>query len=214
MRCLTGNSGDNSLVTFLSLYDFFYLMLPTPCNNPISDLFTDLPRDSCFEHEIIWYGLEALLHKEVFGKIKRNKDEGLNPLCKIPVDYHTNGFDRGLGVHLKFLEQEGIIIPKIAYDIRRRREHTVVLFQTDYKNRYLLLDDDNLPKMLAYSLIERHRELRRIDLDDHNLIIDAQCFAKDMWQRCMHDFCIHAGQGRDLAQHRLIARYYDEYMKD
>lgn len=169
---------------------------------------TSRERSYAFEHELLFYGVEALIHYHIMN-MARNISEGKISTDEFVKKYrlifgddpeleYTNVSPQFIG-NLKLLTDDGIFVPQQAYNLPHVRSNGKVrFFDSDYRNR--LSYDGWSNKQLAHTLIDHI--WRPADLQNLELTRQGVEFARDLWQTCIWGFNFYKdGQGKTQPRH-------------
>ena len=167
-----------------------------------------------FEHELMWYGIDALAHYLVMNEAKDLSFDDLSKKFGIgPSRYRTKPFS----VSLQAIQSNGVFIPIHAYsnlDLDRK----IVLFDVDYENCIDSKDWKN--QEYAFKLTGRTWSAK--DFEKPRIVSSGIRFAKDLWQDSVNGFeknqagqsCEDTPQPSNVTElgRKLIA-YYSEIIK-
>lgn len=133
-----------------------------------------------YEHEILWYGIDAVAHTHLMNIARDIPNGNLSVeefIEKYSVEFGSGSYS--FLVSLDGIEADGIFIPQ------QRVHRAVNLFDVDYKNR--LRRDSWVEKNYAGDLINITRWQPRY-LKNSRLIEHGVKFGRDMWQTCVTGF--------------------------
>lgn len=146
-----------------------------------------------YEHEILWYGIEAVAHAHMLQRAKEisegefTREEFLSLFCLDfeEGNHHSMGDSFQFVGPLKNIESSGIFIPQHAYSTEKPR--MIFYFSSDYRNRLRRTDN------ALYYLLDR--KWQPSDLEDKQLITEGIFFARKLWNNCVEHF--HEFKGGD-----------------
>ncbi len=159
---------------------------------------TEWKNSHAFNHEIAWYGVEALACTYIAGKSKEAIREGIS-VEDLVKRYELDNFEGegqkgriggGFTCSVQGLRKDSIFIPRLKDDRR------ISLFDIDHTNKFgsprhpfgsLTTEDvEN-----AFELVDYNRGINSWsykDLRDEEKLRKALKFGKDMWKRCVESF--------------------------
>ena len=140
-----------------------------------------------YEHEMLWYGVEAVAHAHLMRMAKDISDGRLSQekfVEKYGLDFGSK--NSGFVFPLEKIESDGIFIPQQAYwgSDGQRCERKVHFFEHDYINR--VRHDGWIEKEYAMQLIDR--KWQPSDLENPELVQQGIKFGRDMWRTCVEGF--------------------------
>lgn len=156
---------------------------------------TSRERSYAFEHELLFYGVEAVAHYHLMS-MARDISEG-----KISLDEFVKKYGLSFGINpesmypklaspqftgnLTLLANDGIFVPQQAYNLPYvRRSGKIQFFSTDYFNR--TRQDGWVDESFAEELIKR--TWQPTDLQDPELAEKGMRFDRDLWKTCLLGF--------------------------
>ena len=140
-----------------------------------------------YEHEMLWYGIDAVAHAHLMRMAKDISDGKLSQeefVEKYHLDFGSQNY--GFVVPLEKIESDGIFIPQQAYcgSDGQRWERRVHFFNHDYGNR--VRHDGWVEKEYARQLMDR--KWQPSDLENPELFEQGVKFGRDMWRTCVQGF--------------------------
>lgn len=160
-----------------------------------------IEKGSCaYEHEIIWYGIDAVAHVHLMRMAKDISKGRLSKekfIKKYELEFgnknHSFGdWDHGFVVPLEKIESDGIFIPRQAYlnAEGERFDRKVWFFNRDYCNVFLY-NADKYPVRLI------EKKWQPSDFENSELIEQGIKFGKDMWEICVKRFEEYKGKPKE-----------------
>lgn len=148
-----------------------------------------------FEHELLFYGVEAVAHYHLMN-MARGIFEG-----EISIDEFVKKYALSFGINpesmhpqlaspqftgnLTLLANDKIFVPQQAYNLPGvRRSGKVRFLYSDYRNR--MHNDSWTDKASAKALIKRIWQPS--DLQNPELVKQCARFGRDLWQTCVSGF--------------------------
>ncbi len=141
--------------------------------------------DMSFASDILTYGVEAVLHHEVFRRIIKSKNR-LATIKRLGVKKTKDTGDKGIGMNIKRLPTMGVYVPKHCHNLCDSAEDTI-FFAWDYRNRFYGLEA-SCEINNAELLINSHRELSPEDLAYETMLVRGIRFSKYMWTICQRSY--------------------------
>ncbi len=159
---------------------------------------TDIGTNSAFDHEILWYGINSVVHayimvqaRDVYsGKVSLDdfvQKYSIDAVRESP-GYTFNGVYtpphtvHGIFVPLRNIESAGVFVPRQAYWTPDRK---IKMFDGDYLN---WVNDPSwtADKGYAYDLLKRcGREIWTPSIFEDQAIVEVGLrFGRDMWRTC------------------------------
>lgn len=202
-----------------------YPTLDEATQRALNELSETELRHSTYDHEILWYGVDAVAHVHLMQMAKRIAEGKISiedfmekyglDFGERPIKFYDQvlAFEGGFSGLLKAIENDGIFIPQQAYRITHgKAERLIQFFGGDYFN--LIRKSSWTNKDYANALIRR--KWQPLDLKSPEIIEQGVRFGRDMWKTCVEGFEIiqRGGKyGEPQPQHitdlgrKLIAYY-------
>lgn len=179
-----------------------------------------------FEHELVWYGIEALTHIHIMSKardiaIRERNLQGFLDTYQLAFTPHPGN----TLVHLQKLEEDNIFIPHQAYWGKPKPERKIQLFSQDYFNKLF-------PRELNYSTRDKidawfknnyaaklmyQRVLQPKDLENEEVVSQGIEFGKEIWNQIVHSFQKYS---KEFSQPKKVTNignaliaYYDQIIQ-
>lgn len=167
---------------------------------------------SPYEHEILWYGIEAVAHVHVMRMAQAVISGSMAPeafMEMYQLQFGTVGRGSGFDGSLKAIERDGIFVPEHAYWFFPG-DRTVSFFERNYINRTCHPSWRNKEYAYAWALMDR--TWKPSDLSDRSMIEQGIRFGRDLWVTCTEGFeraVVRNAQPERLTElgRRLIAFY-------
>lgn len=159
-----------------------------------------------FEHELLWYGVDAVVHYHVMDRVKDVTAETLPEFAqKYKLGRGTQFWnEHHIAISADTLEQDGIYIPK------QRRGGIVALFENDYfANRGFngTFDRDNFMKLGQL----KKRSWENSTLLDKEIQERGLQWSKELWMDCVAGFKKYKNGGGDIPkQSEKVTRLGEE----
>jgi len=145
-----------------------------------------------YEHEILWYGMDAIAHI-VLMRNANNTLKGKWSMDQFIQKYDLkfgkiNRYFNGISMPLKKVELDGIFIPQQAYwdEEGKIKKRELCFFNPDYSNRIDLNSYGFFYKKKAKELVAK--TWGKSDLENPELIQQGIEFGKQMWGSCVEEF--------------------------
>ncbi|GEM_PF-1423079 len=139
-----------------------------------------------YEHEILWYGIDAIAHTHLMRMAKDISEGKLSQdefVKKYRLDFRRSD---GFVASLEKIESDGIFIPQQACSDEegKKFDREVHLFNSDYGN--IVRNKSWVNKEYAIELMDRRWQPS--DLRNPDLVEQGIKFGRDMWLTCVEGF--------------------------